>query len=175
MINIILHTDMILHSEIVAKLSKCAEKLEEMKTQLNYDVHNENKLEETHRTTIIKSLVHLADLSNPVLIWNLSHECAIRVVDEFYNQSQIEKEQDLPVQEFMTKRDIESIAKLQMSFIDYVVRPFWKTAARVVPELQHRLETLDSNRNKWTTYGQTGFVKENVDHIPWFRNKTQSS
>ena len=153
MISIILHTDMTMHSDIVSQLSKCAEKLEELRganKNINQSHENQYKLEDAQRNAVVKMLVHLADLSNPVLSWNTSYQCSVRVVQEFYDQSQLEKEQGLPVQEFMTKKDNESLSKLQISFIDYVVKPFWKTARRLIPELEPRLQILESNRTKWS-------------------------
>ena len=105
------------------------------------------------RQFLSETLVHLGDLSNAVMRWDQSHEWSLRVIDEFVAQCNLEKEQGLKISmTFITDKSPAAIAKVQTSFIDYVVKPLWKTVSNITPELSERISVLDANRERWGRY-----------------------
>ena len=128
------------------------------------------RLDENDEKILAQSLVHIADLNTAVLGWNRFHEFSMRLMDEFSNQSKIEKEKGLPIQISVNTEDPQAIGSMQVSYVDYVVKPLWLNIHTIVPELEHRLKRLLKNRELWKDYGNTGFVPEKEDNIPWYKN-----
>ncbi|ETO23537.1 3'5'-cyclic nucleotide phosphodiesterase family protein, partial [Reticulomyxa filosa] len=141
MISTILQTDMSVHQSIVAKFQ-------------NFLRQSEEFLGDDCKQFLVESLVHLGDLSNPVMDWPMSFEWARRVIQEFYHQSLREKYQGLPVAGMEDKQP-QSVSKVQTGFIDFIVTPLWKSACTLVPELDDRFEILQVNRQNWVEYGET--------------------
>ena len=151
MISIILHTDMSYHQDLVTQLLQLDNRM------LN-DESSEQSLEsaalnDADKQFLMEAIVHLGDLSNPIMRWDQSHEWSMRVIDEFIAQSNLENEQKLKkTMGYVTDKAPESVSKLQTSFIDYVVKPLWKNASNIVPELADRLVVLDNNKQNWLEY-----------------------
>ena len=99
---------------------------------------------------VLTTVLHLADLSNPVQEWSLSRRWAQLVCQEFRNQTSREEELGLPVAPHLAKLDTDAdIAKLQLGFLDFVVAPLWNAAAMLFPGAKERLDQLKSNRASW--------------------------
>merc|ERR1712228_822117 len=150
MIGIILHTDMSYHQDIVSQLLIFKNKLLDRSL-----ASGSAELRETDKQFLREAIVHLGDLSNPVMRWDQSHEWSMRVIDEFIAQSNLENEQKLKkTMSAVTDKTPESVSKVQISFIDYVVIPLWKNASNIVPELEDRLVVLNNNKKNWIAYPQ---------------------
>merc|ERR1719245_1172596 len=113
----------------------------------------ESSLSEIDKQFLCETVVHLGDLSNPVMRWDQNHEWSIRVIDEFIAQSSLENEHNLKAtMAYVTDKSPASISKVQTSFIDFVVKPLWKNARNMAPELEDRLNVLQENRGNWEKY-----------------------
>eukprot|EP00484_Ammonia_sp_Unknown_P028737 CAMPEP_0197045700 /NCGR_PEP_ID=MMETSP1384-20130603/21506_1 /TAXON_ID=29189 /ORGANISM="Ammonia sp." /LENGTH=865 /DNA_ID=CAMNT_0042477355 /DNA_START=40 /DNA_END=2637 /DNA_ORIENTATION=+ len=153
MINIILHTDMSYHQDIVTKLHQ-------LNTKKNKEDENKENAESVE-PILCEAVVHMGDLSNPLMNWSSSCQWGLRVIDEFVAQSKLEKEQGLKESmSFIKDKSAESVSKVQVSFIDYVVKPLWKNAAFIAPELEARLSVLDENKNHWLQYAEQSTLAE---------------
>ena len=82
-----------------------------------------------HRVFIGMLLVHSADISNPLhQSFEVASDWAIRVTTEFSRQANKERELQLPVTTFMDGLDSQvKIAKLQIGFFDWMVKPLYNT------------------------------------------------
>jgi len=144
----ILATDMKVHFELTAKLSNLAS-LDIVFTGEEGTEISENP---EYRELIQKCVVHAADLSNPVLPTKLCEEWAYRVVVEFYQQAQAEKEEGLPFAPFMENHpdNAKELANLQIGFINFIVKPFWSSWPRIFSDLLPQYDQLTENLNHWT-------------------------
>merc|ERR1719265_1774645 len=50
------------------------------------------------KTIILNCILHSADVSNPCRTWEVSRDWAMKVVEEFFNQGDKERDLDIPVQ-----------------------------------------------------------------------------
>mmetsp|Transcript_12786 Transcript_12786/g.32714 ORF Transcript_12786/g.32714 Transcript_12786/m.32714 type:complete len:647 (+) Transcript_12786:67-2007(+) len=99
---------------------------------------------------LVQTLLHLADLSNPVQHFTLSRRWAQCVCAEFRQQAAKERELGLPLTSHFTQLEgEEGMAKLQLGFIDVIAAPLWRTAALMLPGATARIDVLDSNRAAW--------------------------
>jgi hypothetical protein len=137
----ILNTDMKVHFDL-------ASRLQEIKSPEEVDPNNAEQ-----RRFLLSVFVHAADLGNPVLPTAQCQAWAFRVVSEFHRQYEREKAEGLPFAPFMACRpqDTREVAKLQISFINYVVAPMWTAMASVLPQLRPRIDQLQENLEHWQT------------------------
>merc|ERR1719235_3155446 len=87
------------------------------------------------RELIQKTIVHAADISNPLLAREIYQKWTHRCVLEFYEQAEKEKSMDLPFAPHMEHHPDKTLelAKLQIGFISFVVQPFWKSVSNLAP------------------------------------------
>ena len=135
----ILNTDMKVHFDL-------ASRLQDFKSPEEVDPDNAEQ-----RKFLLSMFVHAADLGNAVLPTKQCEAWAKRVVSEFHRQSEREKAEGLPFAPFMACRpeDTREVAKLQISFINYVVAPMWGAMAAVIPKLKSRVVQLQDNLEHW--------------------------
>lgn len=119
------------------------------------------KLED--RKMLVNTVVHSADLANPVLPPERSVALTLRVTQEFKRQAETERELGLPVTKFMditvrrgpqpggswparrapdsppsqgpVVQDNKEVAKMNAGFIEFVVTPLWRALHEFFPEL----------------------------------------
>jgi len=143
-INLILATDMKHHFKMQSKMRSMS---------------NEKKAEEVkggssgRQQVEMEILIHSADLANQGLVWSISSVWADRVCDEFQAQAESETKLGLPVAPFM--RGLEKPtgrAKLQMSFIDAILVPWWDLVRTVMSSklVEKICENLGKNRKRYS-------------------------
>merc|ERR1719295_877625 len=123
MISIILHTDMSYHQDIVTQLSLFADRLGDFGQISESEISDASSqsINQLDRLFLSQAVVHLGDISNPVMGWDQSRQWSQRVITEFVSQSKMEKEQGLEESlAFIGDGSERGIAKVQLSFIDYV-------------------------------------------------------
>eukprot|EP01063_Lacrimia_lanifica_P041458 TRINITY_DN9684_c0_g1_i1.p1 TRINITY_DN9684_c0_g1~~TRINITY_DN9684_c0_g1_i1.p1 ORF type:complete len:1296 (+),score=474.69 TRINITY_DN9684_c0_g1_i1:96-3983(+) len=106
------------------------------------------------KALMLKSLLHAADISNPVKPKDNYVEWAERVMKEFRGQGKKEEEKDLPTSPFCDKD--ADIAKCQKGFIDFVVRPLFAVLVDAYPSLKPMLDNLDANLQYWKDRDEEG-------------------
>lgn len=133
----VLATDMKVHFDLTTGVQKLAG-LEDLSS-------GENK------KLVFQSIVHAADLANPVMPTKASYQWAFRVVEEMYEQGRLEEQDGFIVAPFMKHPPTETVefAKLQTSFVEFIVAPLWKSMALVWPCLQDRIDQLEKNMKFW--------------------------
>ena len=131
MINCVLATDMTSHNKYVDFLKQCSKE--------TY-VHTEED-----NLTYMQLLVHSADISNPTKKFSTYYKWAKLVVEEFYYQGDKEKELGLKCS---CDRNVVTLYKSQLGFIDYIISPFYELFVRVFPKLSFFKNNVDENRKK---------------------------
>ncbi|XP_048776598.2 high affinity cGMP-specific 3',5'-cyclic phosphodiesterase 9A-like isoform X1 [Ostrea edulis] len=128
---LILATDMARHGEIMDNFK--------MKLEPEFDYKNKDSLD-----TLKMVLIKCCDISNEVRPMEVSEPWVDCLLEEYFNQSDREKMEGLPVAPFMD-RDKVTKPTAQIGFIKFVLIPMFETVAKVshcmsfkVSKLQHR-------------------------------------
>ncbi|NXJ72007.1 PDE4B phosphodiesterase, partial [Rostratula benghalensis] len=148
-IDMVLATDMSKHMSLLADLKTMVETKKVTSSGVllldNY----------TDRIQVLRNMVHCADLSNPTKSLELYRQWTDRIMEEFFQQGDKERERGMEISP-MCDKHTASVEKSQHSrsclsqvgFIDYIVHPLWETWADLVqPDAQDILDTLEDNRN----------------------------
>lgn len=86
-----------------------------------------------NRLMIQHTLLHAADLGNPVKPIAFYEKWVEHVTNEFFAQGDKEKELGLPISP-MCDRSTTNIPTMQMGFIDFIIAPFYCTLFKLFPE-----------------------------------------
>lgn len=140
-IDMVLATDMSKHMSLLADLKTMVETKKVAGSGVllldNY----------TDRIQVLQNMVHCADLSNPTKPLELYKQWCDRIMEEFYQQGDKEREAGLDISP-MCDRHNSTVEKSQVGFIDYIVHPLWETWADLVhPDAQDILDALEDNRD----------------------------
>ncbi|KAJ8343978.1 hypothetical protein SKAU_G00313070 [Synaphobranchus kaupii] len=101
-----------------------------------------------NRILIKRMLIKCADISNPCRPLELCIEWAGRISEEYFAQTDEEKQQGLPVVMPVFDRNTCSIPKSQMSFIDYFITDMFD-AWDAFADLPNLMQHLDGNFKYW--------------------------
>lgn len=100
----------------------------------------------THRKLLIELIVHCADLSGQALKRELALEWGNRVLIEFDQQVQHEKEFGVPVTTFMTGLDnMHTRYNVQIGFVSTFIIPQWSLMTKCFPPLLPRVNHAQEN------------------------------
>jgi cAMP-specific phosphodiesterase 4 len=141
--------------------------------------HGEYNLNQADRNTIMKILLHSADISNPAKPWKVSKRWSDNVVAEFFAQGDREKREGLTVSPNMD-RDTTDQSQLSLNFIDFIVAPFFFALTAMFPKMKHCCDFLVQNRRRWDVFHQdhlrqkktsTGVSKEEEERKWEIRNE----
>merc|ERR1719237_185839 len=140
-IDMVLATDMSKHMSLLADLKTMVETKKVAGSGVllldNY----------TDRIQVLQNMVHCADLSNPTKPLAAYKLWVDRIMEEFFQQGDKEREAGLDISP-MCDRYNATIEKSQVGFIDYIVHPLWETWADLVhPDAQDILDALEDNRD----------------------------
>ncbi|ESO03453.1 hypothetical protein HELRODRAFT_139196, partial [Helobdella robusta] len=140
-IDMVLATDMSKHMSLLADMKTMVETKKVSGTGLQL---SENYNE---RIQVLKCLLHCADLCNPAKHLPIYSQWIERVMQEFFNQGDIERDLGLDISP-MCDRHTASVEKSQVGFIDFIVQPLWETWAELVdPYCNDILDEIETNRN----------------------------
>jgi cAMP-specific phosphodiesterase 4 len=140
-IDMVLATDMSKHMSLLADLKTMVEtKKVAGSGVLLLDNYSD-------RIQVLQNMVHCADLSNPTKPLECYKVWVGRIMEEFFQQGDKEREAGLDISP-MCDRYNATIEKSQVGFIDYIVHPLWETWADLVhPDAQDILDALEDNRD----------------------------
>jgi CheY-like chemotaxis protein len=103
------------------------------------------------RRQLVNTVLHAMDLSNVAYPWAECVPWARRVGAEFAEQVTKEKAQSLPVSVFMDVNGDLQLAKLQVGFVSFVIKPFFEKVAFHIKEFHQVVDTLSANVERWKT------------------------
>jgi len=169
----ILHTDNVHHMPMVRQLQMFGEVNSEMLEQARDLYHvraasvaedpdnqkenvagwpprelTEQMWEPESRRMLRNVLLHLADINNTVKPFDLSKEWAWRVLEEFFAQGDLEKQNDLPLMP-LNDRAKTNRPFSQISFIEFFAAPFIFASVRILAPLEALVEELLTNASVW--------------------------
>ncbi|EDQ93143.1 uncharacterized protein MONBRDRAFT_35733 [Monosiga brevicollis MX1] len=107
------------------------------------------KTDPAKRKKLMQSLLHTADLYNPIKPFDVTREWAIRLQTEFNQQCDLERQEGLPVLPFMDGRGETALAKGETGFISFVAKPWWEAIAAAFPVVKPHLDTITNNVEAW--------------------------
>jgi len=113
------------------------------------------------------SIVHAADLANPTMPTKACYNWAVRVVDEMYAQGKLEEKSGFTVAPFMRHPPTDTVefAKLQLSFLGFIVSPLWKAMAAIWPNaLDDRIRQLEKNNKFWENLRDQNVDREQLNN-----------
>jgi len=139
-IDIVLATDMSRHLGLMADIKTTVES--------SKVAHNGKLVLESYneRTLVLQGIIHCSDLSSATKSLPLYTSWTERIIEEFYQQGDRERELKIPISP-MYDRYNPSIEKSQVGFIDFIVLPLWETLGELMyPYCQDMLTQLNDNR-----------------------------
>jgi len=160
MIILILATDMARHAEILDNFKQTLD---------NFDYNSED-----HLNTLKMILIKACDISNecrPLLVSEGWVEC---LMEEYFQQSDKEKKDNLPVAPFMD-RDRVTKPIAQVGFIKYVLLPLFEALCKLYPEIEdiavghlrqalaHYEKKKDLDEKKKKIFSEQGTEVETID------------
>eukprot|EP01117_Protostelium_nocturnum_P002499 TRINITY_DN1320_c0_g1_i2.p1 TRINITY_DN1320_c0_g1~~TRINITY_DN1320_c0_g1_i2.p1 ORF type:complete len:431 (-),score=116.75 TRINITY_DN1320_c0_g1_i2:37-1329(-) len=161
---LILATDLSIHGLIMKGLSERKKILHKA-----WKGANPQSLSEEDRKLVLCSLIKCSDLSNEIRTPQIGQKWAKLVLEEFFLQSDKEKEMGLPLTAFMDRQKI-IIAKEQINFIEKLCMPLYTLASAVFPQIESCVRQLEENRNGWKARLATFFT--NQDEIKKLSNQS---
>ncbi|XP_035272130.1 high affinity cAMP-specific 3',5'-cyclic phosphodiesterase 7A isoform X3 [Anguilla anguilla] len=104
-----------------------------------------------HRHFVLQMALKCADICNPCRPWELSKQWSEKVTEEFFHQGDIEKKHKLEVSPLCDSQ-MNSVGKIQIGFMTYVVEPLFAEWARFSDTRLSRtmLGYLGLNKASWS-------------------------
>ncbi|KAE9556273.1 hypothetical protein FO519_000456 [Halicephalobus sp. NKZ332] len=150
-IDMVLATDMSRHFEYLTKFQQVVPNLPDL---------DENR--DANSMTICRMMIKCADIANPTRDWKLCHQWAMRIVEEYFDQTSEEREKGLPLTMKGFERDTCNVPMTQCTFVDMFAREaftLWCDFAEL-PELP---QLLESNYETWKQMASTWDPSQNVN------------
>jgi len=107
------------------------------------------------KMTMMNTVLHSADVSNPCRTWDVTQAWAWAVLNEYFAQGDQEKALGIPVQ-FLNDREKLNKPNSQIGFIEFMIAPYFAAQIRIWPGLYEFGDNLISNMFCW----QAMWVKE---------------
>ena len=117
LIQTVLGTDNALHFEHVNKLKDLVLKGKTKGAEFHIN-------DEEHRDLMLQLILHAADLSNPTKPMHVYKQWCDAIMEEFYDLGDREEKAGLPVTHIFKRATLK--ADVQIGFIKFLVRPFYK-------------------------------------------------
>lgn len=153
----ILATDMSFHFKLKDEFDGCVTRY--YQNEENGTNSFENVVD---KEVFLRTLIHTADLSNPTKPWIISKEWSDRVVNEFFNQGDMEKAAEIPVSMNMD-RDTTDTAVLSLGFIDFIIAPSYMAWQRLLPETKICCLEMTRNRLLWEDKLMENIKEKNLE------------
>ena len=123
------------------------------------DVVGDGQIDDSEMKSVMRAVVHAADISNPMKPWKVYRKWITRVMGEFWQQGDEERRRGFVVP-MMNDRHTADIAKAQMGFIQYIVKPLAEALSLLIPARWSLTLTVNMGHLKfdgWNT-SDTTFV-----------------
>ena len=104
---------------------------------------------EDSKQLVANSIIHACDISTSLREFEISTQWADLLFEEFFNQGDMEKAQNLEVS-MLCDRDTTTMASGQTGFIQFIVVPIFEQLAQITPGINDvQLANGKININKW--------------------------
>lgn len=157
-VEMVVNTDMTLHF----KLMKFFQEKENLKSKEDKTEGIGNDKIISYQQEFLNGILHAADISNPTKSTSIYVEWAERVMKEFWNQGDLEKEKKMPVS-YLCDRNIFTTAKAQIGFIDGIVLPFFKSICIIFDDnLNFLIDNINKNRSYYIKQKELDEMKDEL-------------
>jgi len=133
------------HSEILEALRESNEDTDIF--TLTTDA-NDSFAQQESRKLLVKLFLHFADISNCMKPFRICHIWAMKIMEEFFMQGDLEKKMGVTVQA-LNDREKVNRAFSQVGFIEFLVSPLIFVAVKVMLPLEVYGEQMMSNVRTW--------------------------
>eukprot|EP00343_Euplotes_focardii_P009120 CAMPEP_0205828386 /NCGR_PEP_ID=MMETSP0206-20130828/34980_1 /ASSEMBLY_ACC=CAM_ASM_000279 /TAXON_ID=36767 /ORGANISM="Euplotes focardii, Strain TN1" /LENGTH=187 /DNA_ID=CAMNT_0053130165 /DNA_START=744 /DNA_END=1307 /DNA_ORIENTATION=- len=100
------------------------------------------------KMTVVKMMVHLADISNPCKPFDLALTWTGLLYDEFFKQGDKESELGMDFS-FLMDRKTTNIATSSVNFARLFIQPAFTELVKIIPKGKVLLDNLEENIGKW--------------------------
>lgn len=162
LVDAILKTDMALHGDLLATVKG---RLAEVKSSSDVSACNNHQAtssssassssspldlenSESDRRLMTSTLLHAADLSTPLMPFDMSVRLARALYTEFKAQRDLEEQKQLPLTAMVATDDAD-MSKKEIGFLKFVVRPLFVVVSDLCPELEYTVGRIDDNLKVW--------------------------
>jgi len=151
-IDTILHTDITQHPDMVKGLDLLYEMNSKVFQSSDGNVRSDVEIEvfsaPEAKKLVMQMLLHGADISNPSKPWPIAFDWAHRVLDEYANQGDQEKQLGVPVQ-VLNDREKLNRPSSQIGFIEFIITPFIVSKLKLFRSLSEVADILNGNVHRW--------------------------
>jgi len=163
-IKTILHTDLVQHFDMIKEIKKVYEVSSDIVERQvsssapcaslgllgNADINDDYKTDILQKNSMLflELFLHLADVSNPLKPFEICAAWAWRVLDEFFDQGDEEKQLSIPVG-MLNDRSTVNRPGSQHGFISFLVAPLVIATVNLFPQLYQLSSQMSSNIEKW--------------------------
>ena len=163
-IGLILATDMARH---VADMSAFNAILSEHDIKNGVGLENLMEIENPavkskYQQIVLETCLHACDVSQQGRDFKVVHEWTYLLFEEFFDQGDIEKAQNLPIS-MLCDRANTNVASSQPGFIGFVPLPIFTALSNVMPELQECVAQMKANSKAWKVYQETDEDKKTYE------------
>ncbi len=146
-INCVLATDMAMHNDTVSKFQNL------ITVHNIYNGKNGEKIinakdEFESKQLVLDACLHLADIGNPCRAYPIHRVLALKVLEEFGRQGDIEKSMKLPIS-FLCDRTTINVPICQIGYITGVLKPLLVRMVSVFPGLKVMLTNANKCEAEW--------------------------
>lgn len=103
---------------------------------------------DAERAVILNIMLHSADISNPCKQWRVARRWSDCILEEFFNQGDVEKADKLPISP-NCDRETTDRTQIPLNFIDFIVAPIFVSLRQLLPGVQRCCNHLRDNRHDW--------------------------
>eukprot|EP01083_Nonionella_stella_P187184 687172_1 len=123
---------------------------------------------------LIRSMLHLSDISNPMRPFDTAKEWAHRVNEEFFKQGDAMKEMGLEIS-MGCDRSKTDVAKNQNGFVNFCVKPLTLSLSLMIAELKECVENMDANAVKWAAFKEETSCETNENEMNEKKNSSSGA
>jgi 3'5'-cyclic nucleotide phosphodiesterase len=142
LIEAILHTDNAFHFQMVKDMEFLSLDIEGLEESQKVETLRSRKF------LISNVILHASDISNQAKPWHVCQRWANRVLEEFFNQGDREKQLGIPIG-ILNDREKCDIPLSQIGFIEFIVAPLFAVSVSVFPGMDDMTGNLVKNSNEW--------------------------
>eukprot|EP00002_Diphylleia_rotans_P030782 TRINITY_DN6365_c0_g1_i1.p1 TRINITY_DN6365_c0_g1~~TRINITY_DN6365_c0_g1_i1.p1 ORF type:complete len:916 (+),score=131.01 TRINITY_DN6365_c0_g1_i1:44-2791(+) len=144
MIEMVLATDLSLHFTF----------LNQFKSQVQSDFDLSKR---PCKLTLLRMMMKCADIAHTTKSLELHRNWTLRVANEFFNQGDREKANNIPVSPFMD-RSVPNIANSQLGFLEFVCKPLFEAWAQACVDDIEMVNQLSRNHSYWKSRRDEGYT-----------------
>ena len=106
------------------------------------------KDEEEDKSLAMEMMMHTSDIGNPSRPWRLCYDWADKVMAEFFQQGDKERELGLPISNLCDRNSV-SIPKSQIGFTELFIEPTFNLLENLLPRVSENIQYISENKEKW--------------------------